>query len=101
METMLAIVCRTYEGINALEKYDPEGTVNCYGGLHGIGSSTGRKIIGRFVVICLEDLRQVIYIHTYINKVDSCREIYAGTLFSTKFVRPCEWSFCLSLSSYK
>lgn len=98
---MLAIVCRTYEGISALEKYDPEGTVNCYGGLHGIGSSTGRKIIGRFVVICLEDLRQVTCIHTYIHTVDSCREIYAETLFRTKFVRPCACSFCLSLSSYR
>lgn len=59
LETMLAIVCSTYEGVNALEKYDPEGTINSNGGLHGIGSSIGRRINGRFVVICLEDLRQV------------------------------------------
>jgi len=57
---MLAIVCSTNEGVKALEKYDPEGTINSNGGLHGIGSSTGKKINGRFVVICLEDLRQVI-----------------------------------------
>ncbi|GAU13662.1 hypothetical protein TSUD_347660 [Trifolium subterraneum] len=60
-ETMLAIVCSTNEGVKALEKYDTEGAVNCNGGLHGIGSSTGKKINGRFVVICLEDLRQVTY----------------------------------------
>ncbi|KAK7338068.1 hypothetical protein VNO77_18665 [Canavalia gladiata] len=57
LEMMLAIVCSTYEGVNALEKYDPEGMINCNGGLHGIGSSIGRRINGRFVVICLEDLR--------------------------------------------
>ncbi|RDX91974.1 Protein DEFECTIVE IN MERISTEM SILENCING 3, partial [Mucuna pruriens] len=58
LETMLAIVCSTYEGANALEKYDPEGLINCNGGLHGIASSIGKRINGRFVVICLEDLRQ-------------------------------------------
>ncbi|XP_027188154.1 protein DEFECTIVE IN MERISTEM SILENCING 3-like isoform X2 [Cicer arietinum] len=57
LETMLAIVCSTNEGVKALEKYDPEGTINCNGGLHGIGSRTERRIKGRFVVICLEDLR--------------------------------------------
>ncbi|TKY61251.1 DEFECTIVE IN MERISTEM SILENCING 3 [Spatholobus suberectus] len=57
LETMLAIVCGTYEGVNALEKYDPEGLINCNGGLHGIGSSIGKRINGRFAVICLEDLR--------------------------------------------
>lgn len=59
---MLAIVCSTNEGVNALEKYNPEGTINCNGGLHGIGSSIGRRIHGRFIVICLEDFRQVWYI---------------------------------------
>ncbi|KAH1196166.1 Protein DEFECTIVE IN MERISTEM SILENCING 3 [Glycine max] len=41
LETMLAIVCSSYEGINALEKYDPEGLINCNGGLHGIGPFVG------------------------------------------------------------
>lgn len=63
---MLAIVCSTNEGVKALEKYDPEGTINSTGGLHGIGSSTGRKINGRFVVICLEDLRQVILMGVFV-----------------------------------
>ncbi|XP_020213828.1 protein DEFECTIVE IN MERISTEM SILENCING 3 isoform X1 [Cajanus cajan] len=57
LETMLAIVCSTYEGVNALEKYDPDGLINFNSGLHGIGSSIGKRINGRFVVICLEDLR--------------------------------------------
>ncbi|XP_058742598.1 protein DEFECTIVE IN MERISTEM SILENCING 3-like [Vicia villosa] len=54
---MLAIVCTTNGGVKELEKYDPEGTINSNRGLHGIVSSTGKVINGRFAVICLEDLR--------------------------------------------
>lgn len=54
---MLAIVCRTYEGVEALEKYDSKGSIKSNSGLHGLGSSIGKSITGRFVVICLEDLR--------------------------------------------
>ncbi|XLS60216.1 hypothetical protein HN51_014444, partial [Arachis hypogaea] len=57
LQTMLAIVCNTNEGVNALEKYNPEGTINCNAGLHGIGSSIKRKVNGRFAVICLEAFR--------------------------------------------
>ncbi|XP_015577353.2 protein DEFECTIVE IN MERISTEM SILENCING 3 [Ricinus communis] len=57
LETMLAIVCRTVEGVKLLEKYDEEGKVNSSTGLHGLAASMGRKINGRFLVICLEDLR--------------------------------------------
>jgi hypothetical protein len=55
---MLAIVCKTFEGVKALEKYDGEGLVNSRSGLHLLGSSIGSRINGRFRVICLEDLRQ-------------------------------------------
>lgn len=55
---MLAIVCKTFEGVKALEKYDGEGLVNSKSGLHLLGSSMGSRINGRFHVICLEDLRQ-------------------------------------------
>ncbi|KDP28478.1 hypothetical protein JCGZ_14249 [Jatropha curcas] len=57
LETMLAIVCKTFEGVKALETYDAEGKINSNIGLHGLGSSIGRKINGRFLVICLEHLR--------------------------------------------
>ncbi|BAT87837.1 hypothetical protein VIGAN_05125000 [Vigna angularis var. angularis] len=57
LETMLAVVCSSYEGINALEKYDNEGLINCNAGLYGIGSSIGKRINGRFSVISLADLR--------------------------------------------
>ncbi|XP_059459337.1 protein DEFECTIVE IN MERISTEM SILENCING 3-like isoform X2 [Corylus avellana] len=57
LETMLAIVSKTFEGVKALEKYDGEGIVNSRTGLHLLGSSIGKRINGRFLVICLEDLR--------------------------------------------
>ncbi|KAJ7965340.1 protein DEFECTIVE IN MERISTEM SILENCING 3 [Quillaja saponaria] len=57
METMLAIVCRTYEGVKALEMYDNEGCINKSSGLHGLGASIGRSLDGRFLVICLESMR--------------------------------------------
>ncbi|KAF2323838.1 hypothetical protein GH714_000439 [Hevea brasiliensis] len=57
VETMLAIVCKTYEGVTALETYDKEGHINNDSGLHGLGASIGRALSGRFLVICLENLR--------------------------------------------
>ncbi|KAM5557604.1 protein DEFECTIVE IN MERISTEM SILENCING 3 [Rosa sericea] len=57
LETMLAIVCKTYDGVRALELYDNEGCINLNSGLHGLGTSIGRKLEGRFLVICLENLR--------------------------------------------
>lgn len=54
---MLAIVCKTYEGIKALEAYDKEGHINTNVGLHGLSASIGRALDGRFDVICLENLR--------------------------------------------
>lgn len=57
LETMLAIVCKTYDGIKALETYDKEGYINKTSGFHGLGSSIGRSLDGRFLVICVENLR--------------------------------------------
>lgn len=57
MENMMAIVCKTYEGVKALEAYDAEGCINKTTGLHGLGASIGRALEGRFIVVCLESLR--------------------------------------------
>ncbi|GAU51610.1 hypothetical protein TSUD_414420 [Trifolium subterraneum] len=57
VETMLAIVCKTYEGVKALEMYDMEGCINKSVGLHGLGATIGKPLDGRFLVICLESLR--------------------------------------------
>lgn len=56
-ETMLAIVCKTYNGVKSLEKYDKEGCINKTSGLHGFGTSLGKTLEGRFNVISLETLR--------------------------------------------
>ena len=57
MEYMFAIVCKTFEGVRALEVYDKEGCINKSTGLHGLGASIGRALEGRFHVFCLENLR--------------------------------------------
>ncbi|XP_074359761.1 protein DEFECTIVE IN MERISTEM SILENCING 3-like [Apium graveolens] len=55
--TMLALVCKNFDGVQAMESCDIEGAVNRNSGLHGLGSSIGRTIDGRFLVICLDHLR--------------------------------------------
>ncbi|KAF3432813.1 hypothetical protein FNV43_RR23915 [Rhamnella rubrinervis] len=57
VENMLAIVCKTFEGVKALEIYDKEGSISKSSGLHGLAASIGRSLEGQFVVICLENLR--------------------------------------------
>lgn len=54
---MLAVVCKNYDSVKALETYDNQGSIDSNAGLHGLGSSIGRTIEGRFDVICLENLR--------------------------------------------
>ncbi|CAO2838617.1 unnamed protein product [Amaranthus hypochondriacus] len=57
LQSMLAIVCKTYEGVKALEIYDGEGFMIKGSGIHGLGASVGQDLKGRFSVICLENLR--------------------------------------------
>ncbi|KAJ0038736.1 hypothetical protein Pint_22663 [Pistacia integerrima] len=57
MDKMFAIVCKTYEGVKALETYDKEGCIIKSSGYHGLGASIGKTIHDRFLVICLENLR--------------------------------------------
>lgn len=65
---MLAIVCKTHEGVKALEIYDSDGYIDKISGFHGLGASIGRALDGRFLVICLESLRQdfvILYIFIF------------------------------------
>ncbi|KAJ6748767.1 PROTEIN DEFECTIVE IN MERISTEM SILENCING 3 [Salix purpurea] len=57
VETMLAIVCKTYEGVKALETYDKDGQINKGSGFHALGDSVGKELDGRYLVICLENIR--------------------------------------------
>ncbi|KAF3787534.1 DEFECTIVE IN MERISTEM SILENCING 3 protein [Nymphaea thermarum] len=74
-ENMLAIVCKTYEGIKALESCDTEAKINIASGIHGVGTITGKPVSGRFLAICLEDLRQGkihwngLYLWPYVGKL--------------------------------
>lgn len=56
LETLLAIVCKTYNGTKALETYDKEGYINKTSGLHGLGASGGLWMAD-FLFICFENLR--------------------------------------------
>ncbi|KAK4431327.1 protein DEFECTIVE IN MERISTEM SILENCING 3 [Sesamum alatum] len=56
-ETMLAVVCKTYEGFKALEAYIEDGLINKGCGIDAFAASTGRPLDERFRVICLENLR--------------------------------------------
>lgn len=60
METMLSVVCKTNNCVKALEEYDMEGLISKTSGLHGLGASIERPLDGRFLAICLENLRFVI-----------------------------------------
>lgn len=56
-ETMLAVVCKTLDCVKAIETYSSEGFINKSSGLHGLGTSLGRPLNGRFAAICLANLR--------------------------------------------
>ncbi|XP_071920557.1 protein DEFECTIVE IN MERISTEM SILENCING 3-like isoform X1 [Coffea arabica] len=56
-EKMLAVVCKTHNCVKALEAYDKEGFISKTSGLHELGASIERPLDGRFLAICLENLR--------------------------------------------
>ena len=76
MQTMLAVVCRTYDGVKALETYDKEGSINKNAGIHGLGASIGRHLDGRFRVICLETLRCLCLVHCHFGQSVDFRKIF-------------------------
>uniref|UniRef100_A0A6N2K9V6 Uncharacterized protein n=1 Tax=Salix viminalis TaxID=40686 RepID=A0A6N2K9V6_SALVM len=51
VETMLAIVCKTYEGVKALETYDKDGQINKGSGFHALGDSIGKELDGRYLAL--------------------------------------------------
>ncbi|XP_043816102.1 structural maintenance of chromosomes flexible hinge domain-containing protein GMI1 isoform X2 [Manihot esculenta] len=56
-DQMLAIVCSSYEAASTLEKYKENGEVDCNLAFHSVAAALGKHISGRFLVICLEDIR--------------------------------------------
>ncbi|KAI4307104.1 hypothetical protein L6164_030326 [Bauhinia variegata] len=62
-DKMLAVICKTFGTVNALERYKQNGEVDCTRALHVEASVLGKVISGRFLVICLEDMRPYRELH--------------------------------------
>ncbi|KAG4172718.1 hypothetical protein ERO13_A11G015200v2 [Gossypium hirsutum] len=56
-DQMVAVVCKSYEVARALEQYDHKGEVDSRLGLHAEATALSKSISGRFLVVCLEDIR--------------------------------------------
>nr|CAB3475627.1 unnamed protein product [Digitaria exilis] len=57
MDNMLALVCKTYDGVKGLEKYKEDGIIDKSSGVHGLARSVGKFLDRRFAVFCLKNLR--------------------------------------------
>ncbi|KAK4734712.1 hypothetical protein R3W88_008973 [Solanum pinnatisectum] len=56
-DQMLAVVCKSCAAARALENYQMDGNVNCASALDILAAKLGISIKGRYLVICLEDIR--------------------------------------------
>ncbi|TYI53588.1 hypothetical protein E1A91_D11G015400v1 [Gossypium mustelinum] len=56
-DQMVAVVCKSYEVARALEQYDHNGEIDSRLGLHAEAIALSKSISGRFLVVCLEDIR--------------------------------------------
>ena len=54
---MLAVVCKSYATIDTIETYEPNGNVDRAHALHAAATGLGKSISGRYLVICVEDIR--------------------------------------------
>ncbi|XP_010519435.1 PREDICTED: uncharacterized protein LOC104798901 isoform X2 [Tarenaya hassleriana] len=56
-ETMLALVCKSYESARSLERYGPNGVIDHEFGIHAEAAKLQGSVASRFTVICLERIR--------------------------------------------
>ncbi|KAI7727062.1 hypothetical protein M8C21_012163, partial [Ambrosia artemisiifolia] len=56
-DQMLAVVCKYYEDIRLLESYQKNGKLNPNFALHMFARELGQSINGRYLVLCIEDIR--------------------------------------------
>lgn len=54
---MLAVISRSFAAVSALEKYKQNGEVDRRNALYAEAAARGKSVNGRFLVICLEELR--------------------------------------------
>ncbi|KAF3432812.1 hypothetical protein FNV43_RR23914 [Rhamnella rubrinervis] len=57
VDKMLAVVTRTFAAVGALEKYEQNGEVDRRNALYAEAAARGKTINGRFLVICLDEIR--------------------------------------------
>ncbi|KAG5558852.1 hypothetical protein RHGRI_008715 [Rhododendron griersonianum] len=89
IETMLAVVCKTNEGVKALETYEKDGSITKNSGIHELGISIGRQLDGRFLVICLENLRASINVK--FPKGCGTSTLPANYLETEKLIKEMKW----------
>ncbi|XP_021977542.1 structural maintenance of chromosomes flexible hinge domain-containing protein GMI1 [Helianthus annuus] len=56
-DQMLAVVCKHYEDVRLLESYQKNGKLNPDFALHMFAKELGQSIDGRYLVLCIEDIR--------------------------------------------
>ncbi|KAJ0765096.1 putative histidine kinase/HSP90-like ATPase superfamily [Helianthus annuus] len=56
-DQMLAVVCKHYEDVRLLESYQKNGKLNPDFALHMFARKLGQSINGRYLVLCIEDIR--------------------------------------------
>ncbi|XP_039016279.1 structural maintenance of chromosomes flexible hinge domain-containing protein GMI1-like [Hibiscus syriacus] len=56
-DQMLAVVCKSYYSAGALEQYGHNGEIDSRFGLHAEATALSKSLSGRFLVVCLEDIR--------------------------------------------
>lgn len=53
-DDMLAVVCKTLDAANIIEKYKSDGSIDADFGIHKVAAELKAPIRSRFPVICLE-----------------------------------------------
>ncbi|KAD2805557.1 hypothetical protein E3N88_38934 [Mikania micrantha] len=56
-DKMLAVVCKYYKDIRLLESYKKNGKLNPRHALHMLARELGQSINGRYLVLCIDDIR--------------------------------------------
>lgn len=57
LETTLAVVCKTHNGVKALETFGMQGLMNKRSCFYGAEASIGRPLDHWYIIICRENLR--------------------------------------------
>ncbi|XP_071686179.1 structural maintenance of chromosomes flexible hinge domain-containing protein GMI1 [Rutidosis leptorrhynchoides] len=56
-DQILGVVCKSYQDVSLLETYEANGQLNRTHALHMLARELGQSINGRYLVLCIEDIR--------------------------------------------